>query len=183
MERRYVCAYGASSTLLDSAYYVQCEKLGMLIAEHGYALCFGGGTLGVMGALVRGTKKAGGHALGIAPKFFDTDGILHKDCDEFLFTETMGERKALLTAKSHAFVVCPGGIGTLDEFFDILTLKQLGVYDKPLVIFNLNGCYDALISLLQGLVRDNFSGADILSLFKVANTAEEVMAIIDNGLN
>ena len=125
MERRYICAYGASSTTLDSEFYKQCQRLGELIARRGYALCFGGGTLGIMGALVRGAKGAGGHALGIAPRFFDTDGILHKDCDEFLFTATMSERKALLTGKSHAFVVCPGGIGTLDEFFDILTLKQL----------------------------------------------------------
>ena len=182
MEKLYVCGYGAAGDKIDKIYFDECEKLGEGLASLGYGLVFGGGASGVMGALVRGVKKANGSAVGIAPLFFDTPGTLYKDCDEFIFTDTMSQRKTLLEDRSAAFVICPGGIGTMDEFFETLTLRQLGVHNKPIVVLNINGCYDLLVEFLDGLVKKNFLGQSVFDNLKVSNDTQDALAYLKQVL-
>ena len=129
-----ICVYGASSNLIADIYISACEDLGRKIAKDGHTLIFGCGAAGFMGASARGAKEAGGEIIGITPEFFNVDGMLYEDCDQVIRTETMRERKRILEEKSDAFIVAPGGIGTFDEFFEILTLKQLSRHTKAIVI-------------------------------------------------
>ena len=118
-----ICIYGASSELIDAKYMEETEKLSRVLASNGYGLVFGGGAQGLMGAAARGFKAMNGEIIGIAPTFFmNVDGILYDQCTQFIYTETMRERKQLMEEHADAFLVTPGGIGTFEEFFEILTL-------------------------------------------------------------
>ena len=125
-----ICIYGASSAKLAPVYYEKTEELGRMMGLRGHGLVFGGGATGLMGAAARGVDAHHGYILGIAPSFFDQPGVLYEHCSEFIFTETMRERKKLLEERSEATIVAPGGIGTYEEFFEILTLKSLEAFEK-----------------------------------------------------
>ena len=174
-----ICVYGASSNAIDSIYLKEVERLGEIIAERGHGLVFGGGANGCMGASARGAKRKGGKIIGIAPTFFNVDGVLFPDCTEFTPTETMRERKGYLDGKSDGFVIAPGGIGTFDEFFEILTLKQLGRHNKPIVIFHVAGYYDSLLQMLDESVEKGFVKEGALTLYTILTDAEEVVRYIE----
>ena len=148
-----ICLYGASSNQIDEKYIEQTEEFGRILATHGHSLVYGGGAQGLMGAAARGVHEKNGFILGIAPSFFQVDGILFDQCSEFIYTETMRERKQIMEHRAEAFVMVPGGIGTFDEFFEIITLKQLGRHNKPVAIFNINGYYDSLVAMLENAVK------------------------------
>lgn len=179
---KYICVYGASSDLIDNCYLEESRDLGALIARENMAIVYGGGATGVMGATARGAKSEGGYVLGIAPKYFDLEGVLFKDCDEFIFTETMRERKGLLEEYADAVVVAPGGLGTMDEFFEMFTLRQVGQNSKPIVILNINGCYDALIALIDRFVENKFADPSVRELFTVCITADEAAKYIKDNV-
>ena len=170
-----ICVYGASSNLISDIYISACEDLGRKIAKDGHTLIFGCGAAGVMGASARGAKEAGGEIIGITPEFFNVDGMLYEDCDQVIRTETMRERKRILEEKSDAFIVAPGGIGTFDEFFEILTLKQLSRHTKAIVIFNINHYYDELLAFLDKAVKQEFLKNESLKLFEVFDNADDIM--------
>ena len=107
-----ICLYGASSPDIDSRYIEAVEALGRQMARRGHSMVYGGGANGLMGAAARGMSAEGGHITGVAPKFFDNPGILYEKCDDFIFTETMAERKQIMEDRADAFLVVPGGIGT-----------------------------------------------------------------------
>ena len=176
-----ICIYGASSAELEKSYYEKAEEFGRQMAERSHGLVFGGGATGLMGAAVRGVSAAGGYSLGIAPRFFDQPGILFEGCSEFIFTETMRERKQLMEDCADAFVMMPGGIGTYEEFFEILTLKQLGRHNKPIAIYNINGYYDLLSEMLQHTVDQKFMSAECLKLYGIFEDAESLLDYIENG--
>ena len=138
-----ICVFGASSDRIEKAYFEEAYALGVLIAREGHQLIFGGGNEGLMGACARGVLSEGGRPLGIAPRFFDEPGILMKEECDFVFTETMSERKAHMEAEADAFIALPGGIGTYEEFFEALTLKQLGQHHKPMALLNTAGYFDS----------------------------------------
>ncbi len=160
-----LCVYGASSQNIDPVYLQAGYRLGTVLADRGHGLIFGGGDTGLMGAVVRGALAHGGRAVGVAPHFFDRDGVLYQGC-EILFTDTMRQRKELMEQRADAFIMAPGGIGTLEEFFEILTLKQLGRHRKPIGILNTAGCYDELLTFLAGLVTRGFMAASCLALYE-----------------
>ena len=122
-----ICVYGAASSEIDKSFVEAGEELGRKMAQRNIGLVFGGGRNGMMGAVARGIAQNGGDILGISPKFFVENNaeISFPGCTEFIHTDTMRERKRLLDEKSDAFIITPGGIGTFDEFFEILTLKQV----------------------------------------------------------
>ncbi len=151
-----ICLYGASSPEIDKVYITETEALGREIGSGGHTLVYGGGANGLMGAAARGTVEAGGKVVGVAPSFFKVDGVLFDRCSEFVYTETMRERKQIMEERADAFVMVPGGVGTFDEFFEILTLRQLGRHFKPIAIFNINGYFDGLVSLLDTAVKGKF---------------------------
>ena len=173
-----ICIYGASSRKLAKEYYDAAEALGALMAQQGHTLVFGGGQEGIMGAAARGAHAHGGKIIGIAPRFFDEPGILFEECTEFIYTDTMRERKALMEEHSEAFMVLPGGIGTYEEFFEMLTLKQLGRHNKPMVMLNTRGYYDPMAAMLQNTVDEGFMNADCMELFGVCDTPEEALNYI-----
>ena len=170
-----ICIYGASSDRLDGIFFDAAGKLGELIAESGNTVVFGGGQTGLMGACARGVHKMGGKLIGIAPKFFDEPGILDKNCSEFYFTDTMRERKQLMEDRSDAFIALPGGIGSYEELFEILTLKQLGKHAKPIALLNTDNYYLPLFAMLENTVARGFMSKRCLTLFKLCATPEEAL--------
>lgn len=163
-----ICVFGASSRDLRQEYYDAAYELGAEMSRRGHELIFGGGTSGLMGAVARGMADAGGGRItGVAPKFFDEPGILYEGCTQMIFTETMSERKRLMEDLAEAFVTLPGGIGTLEEFFEALTLKQLGRHAKAMAVLNTLGYYDAMEAMLVKAVEQKFFPEDGHALYAI----------------
>lgn len=174
-----ICVYGASSSTIDKSYIEAGELLGAKIAKRNHIVVYGGGAEGMMGAVARGARSENGEVIGIAPSFFKVDGSLYDDCTEFIYTETMRTRKKLLEDKSDAFLVTPGGIGTFDEFFEIITLRQLGQHLKPIAIYNINGYFDPMIEMMKNAIRQNFMTAANEELYFVSDDADAVLNYIE----
>lgn len=151
-----ICVYGASSNDIDPRYLRAGETLGEEMARRGDGLVFGGGACGMMGALARGMTRGGGHILGVAPGFFNVDGILYDRCSEFIYTDTMRQRKFIMEERADAFVMTPGGIGTFEEFYEILTLRQLGRHNKPIAILNTLDYYAPLREMQEQAIQQGF---------------------------
>ena len=147
-----ICVYGASSNDIDAKYISAGEDFGRAMANAGHGMVFGGGANGMMGAAARGMTSCGGEIIGVVPKFFDVDGMLYDKCTEMIYTDTMRERKQIMEEKSDAFVMLPGGIGTFDEFFEILTLRQVGRHAKAIGVLNVSGYYDDILNMKFKLV-------------------------------
>lgn len=171
-----ICIFGASSNRPDAPYFEAAERLGRCLALAGDELVFGGGADGLMGACARGAKAQGGRIIGIAPMLFDEPGFLFSGCDEFVLTATMGERKQRMLELGDAFIVLPGGIGTMDEFFETVTLKQLGLHQGPLVLLNTRGFYDPLAAFLARMAEGGFLSDACLRMVRLCATPEEALA-------
>lgn len=174
-----ICVFGASSATLDAIYYAEAEALGAELARRGHTMVFGGGREGLMGAAARGAAGEGGSIIGIAPRFFDEPGVLYEHCTQFIYTETMRERKQLMEEQSQACIALPGGIGTYEEFFEILTLKQLGRSDRAIVLLDTAGCYAPLQALLESAAEGGFMSKSCLSLYKTVKTPAEALEYIE----
>lgn len=174
-----ICLYGASSQNIHPDYLAGVEAFGRAMGCRGHALLFGGGDKGLMGAAARGVKGANGRVIGVAPRFFDVDGVLYPQCDEFFYTDTMRERKQILEDKADAFVAVPGGIGTFDELFEILTLKQLGRHGKPIALLNLRDYYDPLLALLDKAIEEGFMKEECRSLWAAFDNGEALLDYLE----
>ena len=175
-----ICVYGAASDKIDKSFTDAAERLGEIMAERGHTLVFGGGDSGMMGGVARGVHNGGGSIIGVAPTFFDVDGILFDCCDKWIRTETMRERKQAMEDESDAFVVSAGGVGTFEEFFEILTLKQLGRHEKAIVILNTNGYYDSMLTLLKEAADKNFLTQKCIELYHVSESPEEAIQYLES---
>lgn len=175
-----ICIYGAASNEIDKSFIHAGENLGRALAKRHHSLVFGGGAKGMMGAVARGAYEIGTKIVGIAPEFFNVDGALFEHCDEMMKTQTMRERKMLLEQHSDAFVVTAGGIGTFEEFFEILTLRSLDRHKKPISILNTNGYYDNLLEFLSVGVKQNFLREDNLNLYFVSDDVDEILSYLEN---
>ena len=173
-----ICIFGAPGRELDDVYYAAAELLGSLMARQGHTLVFGGGREGLMGAAARGAHKYGGDIIGIVPKFFDEPGIIYEYCSELVFTETMRERKQLMEDRSEACIVLPGGIGTFEEFFEMLTLKQLGRSDRAIVVLNTEGYYEPMRRMLENTACQRFMSRACLELYELVDTPEQALEYI-----
>lgn len=153
-----ICVFGAASSEIDKKYKDAVGVMGERLAQEGHNLVFGAGTHGLMGAAARGFKKGGGKITGVIPTFFKEADVevIYTDCDDLIFTETMHERKAKMEELADAFIITPGGIGTFEEFFEVLTLKQLGRHKKPIAIYNIDGYYDSLQAMLEHSIKERF---------------------------
>ena len=167
-----ICVFGASSNDLAQDFYDAAQALGRAIAADGHTLVFGGGAGGLMGACARGAAELGGAIIGIAPRFFDEPEILYKEHGQLIFTDTMAQRKQLMEEKADAYIVLPGGIGTFEEFFEVLTLKQLGRHAKPMVMLNTLNFYDALVETLRRTAEAGFMSRRCLELFTLCESPE-----------
>lgn len=151
-----ICVYGASSNEIDPRYLEAGEALGREMAKRGHGLVFGGGASGMMGAVARGMTEGGGFILGVAPSFFNVDGILYEHCTEFIYTDTMRQRKSIMEERADAFIMTPGGIGTFEEFYEILTLRQLGRHNKSIAILNTLDYYKPLMEMQERAMEQGF---------------------------
>lgn len=167
-----ICVFGASSDDLAQPFYDAAQALGRAVAAGGHTLIYGGGAGGLMGACARGAGELDASIIGVAPRFFDEPGILYKDRGQLIYTDTMAQRKQLMEEKADAFIVLPGGIGTFEEFFEVLTLKQLGCHAKPMVMLNTLGYYDALAELLKKTADFGFMSRRCLELFSLCESPQ-----------
>ncbi len=174
-----ICIYGSASKNLAPVYMEECRKLGEEIGRRGHGLVFGGSSRGLMGAIADGVSSYNGEILGIAPRFIDEEGEFYKGCTDFIYTETMSERKDLFQINADAFIILPGGIGTFDEFFETIVYKGFGQSDKPVVLFNVNGYFDKLEELMQVAIDQDFVRVDESELYDLASTVEQVLDLIE----
>ncbi len=175
-----ICVFGSSSERIDKEYLDTAENLAKSIVKKGHSVVFGAGKYGVMGATARGVTAENGTLIGVSPNFFAEMDVLYDKCTELIFTETMRERKGIMEDRSDAFIICAGGMGTFEEFFEVLTLKQLEQHSKPIIIYNVKGYYDSMINMLNFAVKENFMSDDCNKLYTVANTEEEVFEQLES---
>ena len=174
-----ICVYGASSSAIDKDYIAKTEELGRKITQRGHKLVYGAGAQGLMGAVARGVREKDGYIIGVSPSYFNVDGILYDGCDEMIYTETMRERKQIMEDNSDAFIMTPGGMGTFEEFFEILTLKQVGRHKKPIAVFNIGGYYDAMEAMIQNAIKGNFMTEACGQLYKSFTDIDEMIEYLE----
>jgi uncharacterized protein (TIGR00730 family) len=176
-----VTVYCSSSKYVAPIYFHAATELGTAIARAGWRLVYGGNRIGVMGALADAARSAGGTVIGVTPRHFLEQGLGDDRCHDLLVTENMRDRKALLEQRGDAFVVLPGGIGTLEEFFEILVGKSLGLHDKPIVLLNLEGFYDPLLAMIEHGLQQHFIRPPTAGLYHVALTVADAVRFLADG--
>lgn len=181
-EKRCVCVFCGSSMGTDAAYANAARRLGTLVAEHGMSLLFGGGGVGLMGETARAVRAGGARVLGVLPAFLRyLEPPLEKG-EELEIAPDLQQRKARMLALADAFVILPGGFGTLDEFFEVLTSAQLDVFKKPILVVNTKGYFDLLRDLLTHIVRSGFASTESAALCRFVATPEEAMEAINSSV-
>ena len=173
-----VCLYGSGSKRTPSEFTDVGYELGLKIALNNHSLVFGGGNDGMMGAVAKGVYDNGGKITSISPWWINEFDDPFDDYDECIKTDSMDERKKLFLEKSDVFIIVPGGIGTLDEFFEVLTLKYLNRHSKKIILFNMNQFYDKMIDMLHQMHDDGLIREGALDIFVVANSMDEVFEFI-----
>ena len=176
-----ICVYASSSNDLAKIYYDEAEKLGTAIGQAGYNLVYGGSRRGLMYACASAVRKNGGKIIGIMPERIAQMGCANpEDCDEFIMTKGMRERKALLDERSEAAIAIAGGFGTLEEISEIIVQKQLGYNNKPIVILNTENFYNGLIIQFEEMIRQNFANKKSTNLYHISTSVEDVIDYINN---
>ncbi len=174
-----LCVYCGSSSRGRESHKVAAMRLGKLMAHAGIRLIFGGGQVGLMGITAQAVLSEGGEVTGIIPKFLDEVEVGLKGCTELIITPDMHTRKQKMAELADAFVVLPGGFGTLDETFEILTWKQLGLHDKPVVIVDLDGYWSPLNAVFERLIGEHYARPDNRALYRFVDSVEEILPALD----
>lgn len=178
-----ICMYGAASDKINDNYKKMTELLGEEIAKRGHSLVYGAGATGLMGACARGVTRGGGEIIGVTPHFMHDIEEVYDKCTKLINTETMAERKTIMEDNADAFVIVPGGIGTYDEFFQVLTLKQLKQHNKPIVLYNINGYYDYIPNVIGSGIIKGFISPSVAEMFTICETYEDVVKTIEDEVN
>ena len=170
-KNKSICVFCSSSDSIDNIYFQTATDLGHRIGELGLELVYGGANIGLMGVVARTTHEKGGRVVGVIPEFFRNkdESIEYVEADELIVAENMRIRKTIMAERADAFLVLPGGIGTLEEAIEVLSMKQLGLTDKPLVFINTNNFYDDLTSILQKMIDLGFAKPSTFDLFSVCS--------------
>ncbi len=173
-----VAVFAASSSKVDDEYFRAASLLGRLFAEMGITAVFGGGGIGLMGAFADTMLNNKGKITGVIPRFMVDEGWNHLGISDMIITNTMSERKNKIFELSDAVVAMPGGIGTLEELTEAITLKQLGLWDGHIILMNTKGYYDNLSGFFGTMVSENFMRSEHKAIWKMAGTPDEVMALL-----
>jgi uncharacterized protein (TIGR00730 family) len=173
-----VCVYCASSEQVAPHHRAVARELGVAIARRGWRLMYGGGNIGLMGEVARAALAAGCHVTGVIPHLLAEREVALEEVSSLVRTETMRERKALMDEGSDAFVVLPGGIGTLEELVEMVTLKQLGYHERVIVLLDPAGYWDPLLTLLHRMVQEGLAGPDLIGLLESVSTVEAAMEAV-----
>ena len=175
-----ITVYCASSVTIDEVYFDAASELGTEIAKRGVTLVTGAGSMGLMGAVNDAAMSAGGTTIGVIPQFMVDRGWHHKGLSKLEITDSMHSRKKIMADLSVGAIALPGGIGTFEELLEIITWRQLGLYDGNIVIYNVNGYYDNLLAMLDTAIDQKFMKPDHSHLWQVADDATEA---VDMALN
>lgn len=170
-----LCVYCGSSAGADEVYRATATRLGTLFAEAGIELVYGGGRVGLMGLTADAVMAAGGRVTGIIPAHLHRAELAHTGLSELVIVENMHERKRLMFERADGFVTLPGGLGTLDETFEIITWKQLGLHDKPIVIVDVAGYWAPLRGLIDHVIAEGFAADRARRFFEIVSRAEDVL--------
>jgi uncharacterized protein (TIGR00730 family) len=173
-----VCVFCASSTRVDQRYLDLAREVGQRLGAAGHSLVSGGGRVGMMGTVAAGARAGGARTLGIIPEALVRLEVADTLADELVTTADMAERKTVMMAKADAFLVLPGGIGTLDELFEVWTTRTLGQHDKPVVVLDPDGFYTGLLEWLAGLVPTKFLRPEALAALRVVTTVDAAIAAV-----
>lgn len=174
-----ITLYGAASENIDKAYKDAVFALGAEMAKRDHTMVFGAGAGGLMGAAARGVSSENGKIVGVTPHFMHEFEPVYANCTELIDTETMSERKNIMEEMADAFIIVPGGIGTFDEFFQIITLKILGRHDKPIILFNVNGFWDNMLSVIGSDIFKGFISINVASCFTVCESAKTAIDTLE----
>lgn len=175
-----ITVYCASSVTIDEVYFDAASELGTEIAKRGVTLVTGAGSMGLMGAVNDAAMSAGGTTIGVIPQFMVDRGWHHKGLSKLEITDSMHSRKKIMADLSVGAIALPGGIGTFEELLEIITWRQLGLYDGNIVIYNVNGYYDNLLAMLDTAIDQKFMKPDHSHLWQVA---DDVTEAVDMALN
>lgn len=173
-----VCVYCGSRSGADPAFIQAARETGLAVTERGWRLVYGAGDIGLMGAVAQAATDAGARTLGVIPTH-----LLNREAPRGVFgdriiTETMHERKKVMFMNADAVLVLPGGAGSLDEFFEVLTWAQLGLHAKPIILLNVSGYWDPLLTLIDHVIEQGFADVSIRAFFQSAATVDAAMALL-----
>jgi uncharacterized protein (TIGR00730 family) len=176
-----ICVYCASSNKADSQYRAAAFRLGEILADEGHTIVYGGGLAGSMGALADGALSKGGAVVGVIPRFMADLEWQHPGIGDMQVVEDMRERKHRLLTGSDAVVALPGGCGTLEELFEAITLKRLGLYFNPIVLLDTLGYWKPLDAFLHKVIEQRFMNPEHAKMWSLASTPEDVLPAIENA--
>jgi uncharacterized protein (TIGR00730 family) len=175
-----VCIFAASSSKIENVYREAASKLGVLLAANRKHVIYGGGGIGLMGALADSFMASGGSITGVIPEFMVKEGWGHKDVADMIVTADMSERKKLILNRSDAVVALPGGIGTVEELTEAITLKQLGIFRGPVIVLNTNGYWDHFMVFMRHMIETNFMRLEHEGIWSVVESPEDVISELNN---
>ena len=176
---KLLCVFCASSRDLDPKYYAVAEELGRQMVQRGWGLVYGGGNSGLMGSVARSVTASGGYVVGVIPEFMKERELAYTAAQELITVTTMRERKRIMDERATAFLTLPGGIGTLEELLEIITLRYIAVMDKPVVLLNQDGFYDDLLRLFDRMTQERFKSAGLHKVLSVADVLDDVWPFLD----
>lgn len=181
MSERSICVFCGSRKGALPAYEATAIELGHQIAKRGWRLVYGAGDVGLMGAVANAAQAGGAETFGVIPEHLVKWEVGKTDLTRYVVTETMHERKKVMFMNCDAVVVLPGGAGSMDEFFEVVTWRQLGLHDKPVLLVNIDGYWDPLIALMHHVVDQGFADASLLDFVTVSADIDAVMAELTKG--
>jgi uncharacterized protein (TIGR00730 family) len=176
---KLLCVYCSSSRRLEPGYYAAADAVGRAMVAHGWDLVYGGGNVGMMGSVAQAVKAAGGQVVGVIPDFMRVRELAYEEAHELIAVDTMRERKRVMEERASAFLALPGGIGTLEELTEIMTLRYINRLDKPVVIFNHGGFYDDLLRFFDRMRRERFKTDGLKALVGVADQVDDIWPLLD----
>jgi uncharacterized protein (TIGR00730 family) len=178
-----ICVFCGSSVGAHPKYAAEAKLLGLRIAEAGWGVVYGGTSIGLMGATADAALSSGADVIGVLPQALQHREIAHRGLTKLHIVGSMHERKALMSSLSDAFIALPGGYGTLDEFFEVVTWAQLSIHSKPCVLINTDGYFDFLLRFLDHAVREEFVKTANLSLVRMASDSTEALQWVEEWWN
>lgn len=173
MTVKSVCVFCGARNTIHPEYIALAKRCGELLAEKGLTVVYGGSNSGMMNAMAQTAFRAGAKVVGVYPKVLNEKEPISSEVTETLIVDNMHVRKEIMVNYSDAFFVLPGGIGTLDEFFEVLTLAMIGALNKPIILINHNKYWDSLKDLIESVVNQEFASAGLYDLFHVVNSLED----------
>lgn len=178
--KKNICVFCSSSDITDDIYFEAAKELGLNISRSGYTLVFGGSNVGLMRKLAETVKENNGYSIGVIPQKIVDNNLACTIIDELIITPDMHTRKAKLENIADVFIALPGGFGTLEELSEVITLKQLGYHNKPIIILNINNFYEKLSDFFEELYSQKFAKQDFRKLYYITDSIEDTFRYIEN---